>query len=300
MNKRYLCPALLLLFAMAAPSLAGATPVFLPLLLKAATPAPGLTPTPIQPDYAFVSRVIDGDTVELSTGQRVRYIGIDAPEVTGPECYALEAKAKNAELVEGKWVRLEKDVSETDRYGRLLRYVWVMLPWDETMVNAQLLAEGYALVATYPPDVKYVEWFLELQRIAREEGRGLWSACVTPTPTPTTGVAPAQVRIAPWCSQFDAPGNDNYNLNEEYVCFENQGGSAASMTGWHVKDVSGHIYTFPLFTLASGARVRLRTGPGPDTATDLYWGKSGAVWNNDGDTVYLYDAGWNLVHSYSY
>lgn len=74
---------------------------------------------------------------------------------------------------------LEKDVSESDQYGRLLRYVWRT---DSTMVNAILVAEGYAQVATYPPDVKYADRFLELQREARAEGRGLWSAVPT-TPT---------------------------------------------------------------------------------------------------------------------
>ena len=71
---------------------------------------------------------------------------------------------------------LEKDVSETDRYGRLLRYVWLS---DGTMVNATLVAEGYAQVFTYPPDVRYVDRFLGLQREARAENRGLWGLSTT-------------------------------------------------------------------------------------------------------------------------
>src|SRR4030042_2567140 len=77
----------------------------------------------------LVTRVIDGDTIEIEGGQKVRYIGIDTPEKVDPrpsvQCYGKEAAAKNKELVEGKRVRLEKDVSETDKYGRLLRYVFV-------------------------------------------------------------------------------------------------------------------------------------------------------------------------------
>jgi len=80
------------------------------------------TPTATS-DYVLVIRVIDGDTVELSTGERVRYIGIDTPEIG--KCYYVESSAKNAEFVDGQIVRLEKDVSETDIYGRLLRYVYV-------------------------------------------------------------------------------------------------------------------------------------------------------------------------------
>jgi micrococcal nuclease len=133
---------------------------------------------------AQVVRVIDGDTTVVATGgleYRVRYIGIDTPETVDPrkpvECYGREASQRNRELVEGETVELEKDVSETDQYDRLLRYVWV----DGEMVNAILVSEGYAVVVTYPPDVKYQELFLELQRQARAEGQGLWSACLTPT-----------------------------------------------------------------------------------------------------------------------
>ena len=128
--------------------------------------------------------VVDGDTIDVDiAGQtyRLRYIGIDTPELPG-DCYAQEAKTRNSQLVLGKNVCLEKDVSETDRYGRLLRYVW--LP-DDGMVNAVLVREGYALVYTYPPDVKYAEYFVSLQQQARAEGAGLWTACATPTATAT-------------------------------------------------------------------------------------------------------------------
>lgn len=137
------------------------------------------TPPPDLPQ-ARVTRVVDGDTIEVSIGGRrytVRYIGVDTPESVAPgqpvECYGREASRRNRELVEGKTVLLEKDVSETDRYGRLLRYVWA----DGVMVNAVLVAEGYAQVATFPPDVKYVDLFRRLQEEARARGLGLWGAC---------------------------------------------------------------------------------------------------------------------------
>lgn len=120
------------------------------------------------------------------------------------------------------------------------------------------------------------------------------------TPTPTETAAPPDVKVAAWCSQFNAPGNDNDNLNEEYVCFENRGGSAADMTDWYVKDEYGHTYTFPAFTLPAEAHVQVHTGSGSDTDTDLYWGRTRAVWNNGGDTVFLYDDAGELVDEYSY
>ena len=137
---------------------------------------------------AKVTRVIDGDTIEVEIDRglyKVRYIGIDTPETVHPqkpvEYFGKEASEKNRELVEGKTVGLEKDVSETDKYGRLLRYVWV----DDVMVNAELVRLGYAQVSTYPPDVKYQDLFLQLQRQAEEAGLGLWAEPVPEPPRPS-------------------------------------------------------------------------------------------------------------------
>jgi micrococcal nuclease len=118
-----------------------------------------------------VVRVIDGDTIEVEGGARVRYIGIDAPEVyPQTEYYGPEAWTRNRELMEGKTVTLEKDVSETDVYGRLLRYVWV----DGVFVNGELVRLGYARAISYPPDTKYQERLAQLEEEAREARRGLW------------------------------------------------------------------------------------------------------------------------------
>ncbi|OGG05069.1 hypothetical protein A2Z33_07360 [Candidatus Gottesmanbacteria bacterium RBG_16_52_11] len=121
-----------------------------------------------------VLRVIDGDTIMVEPDTAVRYIGIDTPEMTGPDstgrCYGLQAKAKNESLVSGRTVQLVRDVSETDRYGRLLRYVYV----GNTMINELLVREGYARVSTYPSDVTYQQLFLEAERYARQEHLGLW------------------------------------------------------------------------------------------------------------------------------
>jgi len=120
---------------------------------------------------------------------KVRYIGVDTPETVDPRrpvgCYGREASERNRELVEGKTVGLEKDISETDDFGRLLRYVWL----DGEMVNAILVREGYAVASTYPPDVKHQELFLSLQREAMDAGLGLWGpACASPTAQSATGV----------------------------------------------------------------------------------------------------------------
>ena len=125
----------------------------------------------------LVTRVIDGDTIELSTGERVRYLGADTPETVHPdkpvECYGPEASAANRTLVEGKRVQLETDISDRDKYGRLLRYVSV----DGQDVSATLIREGYAYVYSRKPDVARLKSYAALERAAKEQRVGLWADC---------------------------------------------------------------------------------------------------------------------------
>lgn len=130
----------------------------------------------------LVSKVTDGDTIELSNGQKVRFVGIDTPETVDPRrpvgCFGKQASLENKKLLEGKEVILEKDVSETDKYNRLLRYVYLPLPDGSLLfVNDYLVRAGFAKVYTYPPDVKFNAQFLQAEREARSENRGLWAAC---------------------------------------------------------------------------------------------------------------------------
>lgn len=126
---------------------------------------------------APVVRVVDGDTIRIRIGEQeevVRYIGMDTPETVDPrrpvEVFGEAAAVKNRELVEGRVVRLYFDVQRRDRYGRLLAYVCV----GETFVNAELLRQGFALLMTVPPNIRFVEMFVRLQQEARDAGRGLW------------------------------------------------------------------------------------------------------------------------------
>lgn len=163
-------------------------PSSIPTQVIAKPPTTITTPT-ITSDASLilVTRVIDGDTIEISDGQHVRYIGIDTPETVDPrttvQCYGKEASDKNKELVDGKRVRLEKDISETDKYGRLLRYVYLE---DGRFVNDILVKEGYAHSSSYPPDTKYQEQFRASQQDAMNNNRGLWgTTCALPTTNPT-------------------------------------------------------------------------------------------------------------------
>lgn len=130
-----------------------------------------------------VTRVVDGDTIEIEGGQKVRYIGINTPETVDPrrglQCFGKEASSKNKELVEGKEIYLEKDVSETDKYGRLLRYVY--LNPNDISINEQLVQEGFAASSSYSPDIKYQDRFKLAETEARNQQKGLWNeqACQT-------------------------------------------------------------------------------------------------------------------------
>ena len=159
-----------------------------------ATPRP--TPEPTfgpagQLDEAEVVDVVDGDTIKVELEGEVvtvRYIGIDTPETVDPNSPVMwmgpEASAANAQLVDGQTVYLERDVSETDRFGRLLRYVWLDAPSGWVLVNQELVRQGFAVSSAYPPDVKYQDLFDTAESGAMGYDRGLWGPTPTPVPTP--------------------------------------------------------------------------------------------------------------------
>jgi micrococcal nuclease len=161
-------------------------------VVRPSTVSPTVSPSDPQPErvLANVVRVIDGDTINVEVAGQpftLRYIGVDTPETKHPtkgvEPYGPEASERNRQLVEGKTVLLEKDVSETDRFGRLLRYVYV----DDAMVNEVLVREGYARASIFPPDIRYVTRFKTLEREAIVAGRGLWSFADPPPLDPDSG-----------------------------------------------------------------------------------------------------------------
>ena len=177
---------------------ARALAVLLALAWLLGSAAPAFAPSPTSP-YPLprgergdlggtVVRTVDGDTVwvKLASGiEKVRYIGIDTPEVhhptRGEEPGGRKATEINRGLVGDRPVRLEPDVQLRDRYGRLLAYVWVRrADGVEVMVNAEMVRLGYAAVMTIPPNVRHAEMFRKLAAEARENHRGLWAGPLRP------------------------------------------------------------------------------------------------------------------------
>jgi endonuclease YncB( thermonuclease family) len=243
---------------------------------------------------AQVVEVVDGDTIRVSIdGQAytLRYIGIDAPETRHPdrpvEWMGPEATAANERLVDGETVYLEKDVSETDRYGRLLRYVYLT---DGEFVNAALVRQGYAVASSYPPDVKYQDLLRRAEREAREAGRGLWSA--TPSPTSPAG---GQMQATPGSSVVIAnvhyDGQIDPGEPDEYAVIQNAGSTAVNLAGWRLNaGAPGQDFRFPEFLLAPGQACRVYTGEVHPEHCGFSFESDQALWSNDGDCGFLYDA----------
>jgi len=231
-------------------------------------------------DLYMVSEVIDGDTMILSNGDRVRFLGINTPE-KGMYFY-MESRDVLEMMVLGKDVTFEKDVSDCDMYGRKLRYVFI----EDIFVNLEMVKRGFANIYTYPPDVKYAREFLMAERYARENNLGLWELSEF-----------NDIGIEVF---YDAPGNDNENKNGEYVVLENTGDNTLNTLNWTIKDSGTNIYVFGSQEFYPGSKITLFSGKGADGEGILYWNSRRPVWNNDFDTLYLRDSEGLLMGIYNY
>lgn len=243
-----------------------------------------------------VLRVVDGDTIEVDWDgktEKVRMIGVDTPESVHPDASRNTAEGKTAAAytkaqLEGKTVVVCTDVQERDQYGRILAYVFV----DGNFYNAKLVSEGYAQVATFPPNVKWVDLFVTLQTDARAAKRGLWAdeapgassgTVGNPVPSGDTG----KVVI------------ESVDLAGEIVVIKNNDTKDINMTGWKLVSVEGdQTFNFPEgFVLKAGQTVQILSGSkASEGPGKLVWTKAN-VWNNDWDKAELYDSTGKLVSS---
>jgi micrococcal nuclease len=200
-----------------------------------ATVDPALAPSgKIQ--KAKVVRIVDGDTIVVALNGKnvkVRYIGMDTSEDVDPKLpvqpMSREAATANTKLVAGKTVVMEKDVSETDRYGRLLRYVWLQKGATWTLVNLELVRQGFASAISYPPDTKYDDILASGQAEAQSLLLGRWDPAIvatsattpepTPKPTPRPTPRPAP-RPTPRPTPKPAPKTSNCSPNYSGACLK--------------------------------------------------------------------------------
>lgn len=235
-----------------------------------------------------VASVTDGDTVRARVGNRlesIRLIGVDAPEVgSGAEPYGQEALEFTRRNLLQRNVWLELDVRPRDSFGRLLAYIWLERPHGPNaaairahLFNARLLLEGYGQVMTVPPNVRYSDWFVQLQEEARRARRGLWAGEEVPAGEVARDPASPTVAIT------------SVDLRGEVVVIENRGNALADLSGWVLVSERGNQrFTFPAGTvLLPGGTLRVVSGPqAVPGAGRLLWTRS-HVWNNDGDPAIL-------------
>ncbi len=290
------------------------TPTQTPALINTSTPY--LPPTAsqttialnipqcIQPDQieteALVTNIIDGDTIEVDvngTTYKVRYIGMDTPELTNPpEEYGQEAADKNKELVLGKTVVMFKDVSEMDRFDRLLRYVLV----GDVFVNSELVRLGYAKSISYPPDVACDAIFADAEKEARKNLIGLWALVLdtrsgNATPLPIT--ASNQVVI----SYIFYNGVVDRVESDEYAEITNEGDSIVQLQEWRLNaGAPGQDFIFPNFELQPGQFCRIYTDEAHPDSCGFNMQSHQPVWNNKADCGYLFDPAGEEVSKYCY
>tara|TARA_Y100000310_G_scaffold105294_1_gene103688 strand:+ start:2147 stop:3706 length:1560 start_codon:yes stop_codon:yes gene_type:complete len=234
-----------------------------------------------------VSQVIDGDTVKLDTDDEISLIGIKAPG--SGQAYYDEGIARLKELVEGKTVILHNDTQDKDPNDKFWRYVFV----DSDNINVKLVQEGFANVSIVSPNTRY-----------QSELEAAWQQCLSNgvnlcnTTTQNDYIGDNCFSVLNF--NYDAGGDDNQNLTDEYFTLKNSCSYSIDMTSWTATDDASHTYTAPTFNLGNGTNVTIITGSGSDTSTELYWGRGSAVWNNGGDTLYLNNSAGQSVLSYTY
>jgi len=240
-----------------------------------------------------VVSVADGDTLRVTGSggeQKVRILGINTPE--SGECFSEEATVALEGLVDGTDLVLVSDVTDRDRFDRLLRYVETA---DGVDVGAELVAGGYAIARRFEPDVARADRYAELQEQARRDEIGLWAdnAC---------GARAVEGDVIEIFVNANAPGDDEQNLNGEWVEIANIADETIDLGGWEIGDESSsHRYTFGQFTLPAGQSVTIYSGCGSDNSSELFWCDGlGPVWSNAGDTVFIRDPNGNLIALHPY
>jgi endonuclease YncB( thermonuclease family) len=268
----------------------------------AATVTPSASATPAGLTFCTVTNVVDGDTIDVSGcggPGRIRFILVDTPEINTGECFGKEASEYTKSKLLNRQIGLEKDVSNKDRFGRNLRYIWL----DGELFNERLVRDGYAALAVYPPDVKYQARIAAAEQEAKTNGRGLWPLCggvgtpgtptpvlsptSRPTPSPTpSGTATPTPTVTGSCTAASATitGLDKVL---EVVTVSGSG----NMTGWYLVSTRGsQRFDFPdNFTLSGSVQIRSGTPAFPNSPSQLWW-TSANQWNNsEDDDAVLYN-----------
>ena len=250
-------------------------------------------PVNTKQEIGLVVNVIDGDTIEVhidGVTYPVRYIGMDTPEYNEPNGDL--ASEENSKLVQGKAVTLVNDVSETDRYDRLLRYVIV----DDLFVNYELVRRGYAEAVEYPPDTSCQVTFHQAEQSAHSEALGIWGLAAVETPT-QEAIEGSSVMI----SKIYYDGQVPQVESDEYAETTNVSNEPVKLGGWRLNAGNpGQDFYFPNYQLEPGQSCRVFTNEDHPESCGFNLRNPQPVWNNKGDCGFLYNANGQLVDEKCY
>ncbi|MBE7518440.1 MAG: thermonuclease family protein [Thermoflexaceae bacterium] len=266
------------------------------------TLAPSASATPAGLAFCTVTNVVDGDTIDVSgcgDRGRIRFILVDTPEISPGECFGKEPSAYTKAKLLNHQGGLENDVSNKDRFGRNLRYIWL----DGELFNERLVRDGYAALAVYPPDVKYQARIAASEQEAKTNSRGLWPVCGgvgvpgTPTPVlsatatstpspPPAGTATPTPTVTGSCTAASATITGLDKVLEVVTV-----SGARNMTGWYLISTRGsQRYDFPdNFTLSGSVQTRSGTPAFPNSSNQLWWTSTNMWDNSEDDDAVLYD-----------
>ena len=243
-------------------------------------------------ETGVVTHIADGDTFDIDLGpktERIRIIGIQAMEIG--ECHAAEATARLAQLIDGKTVSIGSEDPSVEMQGRLARHVKL----NGVNVGETLAREGLVLAFPHPTETTYNLDYISAADEAQAARIGVWD-------DDSCGSGPKQSNPLRLWAKYDADGDDNNNVNGEWVRIKNDGGSNISLNGWSVRDSALNIYDFPGgASLPGGETITVYVGSGSNTSTKFYWGMSGPIFNNAvGDGAYLIDSDGDIRAHFTY
>lgn len=262
-----------------------ARPLIASLLLLASPALAGDPDVPL-PETAKVVAVYDGDTLTLSTGQKVRLRGVNTPELKPPEAYGLEARDLATALTLNHDVKLSYGPTAMDGYGRLLASVEV----DGQDLAAALAEQGFGHVFSIPPDSLDLAPLFAAQELARAANRGIWS----------TDRYSGDLHITSFHANAD--GDDRQNVNGEYLRVCNVSPNPIDLKGYRISDITGTSWELPALIIPPGNTVKLMSGVGanqadPTQQLEVHLQSTSPIWNNKRDRATLYDRFGRVIDS---
>jgi endonuclease YncB( thermonuclease family) len=253
-------------------------------------------------EIAIITKISDGDTIDVQIDgedqtKSIRVLGIQTMEVNPGDipndCYADEATRRIEEITGGVGARVilrSQNPNAIDRFGRLRRHVFVVNNGKEVNIGKRLLEEGLAFSLTMDNETIYDAEYAQIAQIAKSKSLGLWSSIGISSANHCPVSADSANSSFEIVANFDANGDDNQNVNGEWIKIKNTSGRSVDISHWWLRDSALYFFRFPSSTvLENGEEVTVFIGKGQNTKNTFYWGKDFPILDNTWDGIYLHD-----------